>query len=137
MLWSEGASYGLKVAIGTKYTVSLYRFGEQLWPVPTRIKSLSQLQAAIRCVLLALKDPYAANFAHTDIWWPNVIQCSNNAFSLSWGASRNGKAWPQAHLLARQDPDQGQVHRNLRLVVGESNAETTCVAFPSLGRKYL
>ena len=70
--------------IRTKYTVSLYPFGEQLWPesIPARITSLAQLQAAIRCIMLALKDLHAANFAHTDIRWPNVIKCSNNGFCL-------------------------------------------------------
>ena len=79
LIRSEGGPY-----IRTKYTVSLYPFGEQLWPehIPARITSLAQLQAAIRCVLLALKDLQAAKFAHTDIRWPNVIKCSNNAFCL-------------------------------------------------------
>ena len=39
-----------------------------------RIKSLVQLQAAIRCILLALRDVQAAEFAHTHIRWPNVIK---------------------------------------------------------------
>ena len=53
----------------TKYSVSLSPFGDQLESgyVSIRIKSLAQLQAAIRCVLLALKDLHAARFAHTDI----------------------------------------------------------------------
>ena len=36
----------------------------------------------IRCILLALRDLHAAKFAHTDIRWPNVIKCSNEAFRL-------------------------------------------------------
>lgn len=43
---------------------------------------MAQLQAAIRCILLALKDLHAAHFAHTDIRWPNVIRCSSGAFCL-------------------------------------------------------
>ncbi|DBA76279.1 TPA: hypothetical protein ACH3X1_009994 [Trebouxia sp. C0004] len=70
--------------IRTKYTVSLYHFGEKLRPehIPARITSLAQLQVAIRCVLLALQELRAANFAHTDVWWPDVIKC-NNAFCLT------------------------------------------------------
>ncbi len=70
--------------IGTKYTVTLSPFGEQLGSgaVSIKISSLAQLQAAIRCVLLALQDLHAASFAHTDIWWPNVIKCSSDAFYL-------------------------------------------------------
>lgn len=70
--------------IRTKYTVTLSPFCEQLGPgyVSVRIASLAQLQAAIRCVLLALVDLHTANFAHTDIRWPNVIKCSNDAFCL-------------------------------------------------------
>ena len=43
---------------------------------------MAQLQATIKGVLLALKDLHVAKFAHTDIRWPNVIKCSNNAFCL-------------------------------------------------------
>ena len=70
--------------IGSKYTVTLSPFGEQLesGAVSIKISSLAQLQAAIRCVLLALQDLHAASFAHTDIWWPNVIKCSSDAFYL-------------------------------------------------------
>ncbi len=70
--------------IGSKYTVTLSPFGEQLGSgaVSTRITSLAQLQAAIRCILLALQDLHAASFAHTDIWWPNVIKCSKDLFYL-------------------------------------------------------
>ena len=100
----------------TKYTVNLYPFGEQLWPdnIPARITSLAQLQAAIRCILLALKDLHAANFAHTDIRWPNVIKCSNNAFCLidletavelgcTWSDAKHGprrSCWPD-NILTR------------------------------------
>ena len=51
LIWSERGPY-----IRTKYTVSLYPFGEQLWPeqLPARITSLAQLQAAVRCILIAL-----------------------------------------------------------------------------------
>ena len=68
----------------TNYTVTLSSFGDQLGSgyVSVRITSLAQLQAAIRCVLLALKDLHAAHFAHTDIQWPNVLRCSNDAFCL-------------------------------------------------------
>ena len=67
-----------------RYTVVLSPFGDQLLSgsVSTRITSLAQLQAAIRCILLALKDLHAASFAHTDIRWPNVIKCSDDAFCL-------------------------------------------------------
>jgi len=70
--------------IRTKYTVTLSPFGDQLesGSVSIRIKSLAQLQAAIRCILLALKDLHAASFAHTDICWPNVIKCGSDAFCL-------------------------------------------------------
>ena len=70
--------------IRTKYTVILFPFGNQLGSgsVAVRITSLAQLQAAIRCILLALKDLHAATFAHTDIRWPNVIKCSNTMFCL-------------------------------------------------------
>ena len=101
--------------IRTKYTVSLYPFGEQLWPedIPARITSLAQLHTAIRCILLALKDLYAANFAHTDIRWPNVIKCSNNAFCLidletavelgcKWNDAKHGPrriCWPDKILI--------------------------------------
>ncbi|KAL3157970.1 hypothetical protein ABBQ32_012371 [Trebouxia sp. C0010 RCD-2024] len=70
--------------IHTKYTVILSPFGEQLGPgyLSFRIHSLAQLQAAIRCILLALRDLHAAKFAHTDIRWPNVIKCSNETFRL-------------------------------------------------------
>ena len=74
--------------------------------------SLAQLQAAIRCVLLALKDLHAANFAHTDIRWPHVIKCSNNAFCLidleaavelgcKWNDAKHGPrriCWPDKIL---------------------------------------
>ena len=102
--------------IRTKYTSNLYPLGEQLWPenIPTRIASLAQLQAAIRCILLALKDLHAANYAHTDIWWPNVIKCSNNAFCLidlettvelgcKWSDAKHGPrrtCWPD-NILTR------------------------------------
>ncbi|KAL3135587.1 hypothetical protein ABBQ38_006067 [Trebouxia sp. C0009 RCD-2024] len=58
--------------IHKKYTVILSPFGEQLGPgyLSFRIPSLAQLQAAIRCILLALRGLHAANFAHTDIRWP-------------------------------------------------------------------
>ena len=67
-----------------KYTIILSPFGEQLGPgcLSFRIQSLAQLQAAIRCILLALRDLHAAKFAHTDIRWPNVIRCSNKTFRL-------------------------------------------------------
>ncbi|KAL3135057.1 hypothetical protein ABBQ32_008003 [Trebouxia sp. C0010 RCD-2024] len=54
--------------ICTTYTVILFPFGDQLGSgsVAVRITSLAQLQAAIRCILLALKDLHAATFAHTD-----------------------------------------------------------------------
>ena len=71
--------------IGTKYTVILSPFGDQpgSGSAAVKITSLAQLQAAIRCIiLLALKDLHVAAFAHTDIWWPNVITCSNNVFCL-------------------------------------------------------
>ncbi|KAL3155882.1 hypothetical protein ABBQ32_012882 [Trebouxia sp. C0010 RCD-2024] len=70
--------------IRTRYTVILSPFGDQLGSgsVAVRITSLAQLQAAIRCTLLALKDMHAAAFAHTDIRWPNVIKCSNTVFCL-------------------------------------------------------
>ena len=70
--------------IRTKYTVTLFPFGDQLGSgsVAVRITSLARLQAAIRCILLALRDLHAATFAHTDIWWPNVIKCSNTMFCL-------------------------------------------------------
>jgi len=100
--------------IRTKYTVSLYPFGEQLWPqhILARITSLAQLQAAIKGVLLALKDLHAAKFAHTDIRWPNVIKCSNNAFCLidletavelgcKWNDAKHGPkriCWPDEIL---------------------------------------
>ena len=109
LIRSKGGPY-----IRTKYTVSLYPVGEQLWPenIPTRITSLAQLQAAIRCTLLALKGLHAANFAHTDIRWPNVIKCSNNTFCLidletavelgcKWSVAKHGPrriCWPEKIL---------------------------------------
>ena len=109
LIRSKGGPY-----IRTKYTVSLYPFGEQLWPenLPARITSLAQLQAAIRCILLALKDLHAVNFAHTDIRWPNVIKCSNSAFCLidletavdldcKWSDAKHGPrriCWPDRIL---------------------------------------
>ncbi|DBA81812.1 TPA: hypothetical protein ACH3X1_007537 [Trebouxia sp. C0004] len=70
--------------IHKKYTVILSPFGEQLGPsyLSFRIQSLAQLQAAIRCILFALRDLHAAKFAHTDIRWPNVIKCNNETFRL-------------------------------------------------------
>ncbi|KAL3154317.1 hypothetical protein ABBQ32_013801 [Trebouxia sp. C0010 RCD-2024] len=70
--------------IRTRYTVILSPFGDQLGSgsPAVEITSLVQLQAAIRCILLALKDLHAAAFAHTDIRWPNVIKCSNTVFCL-------------------------------------------------------
>ena len=70
--------------IHKKYTVILSPYGEQLGPgyLSFRIQSLAKLQAAIRCVLLALRDLHAAEFAHTDIRWPNIIECSNETFRL-------------------------------------------------------
>ena len=64
-----------------KYRVILSPFGEQLGPgyLSLRIQSLAQLQAAIRCILLALRD---LEFAHTDIRWPDVMKCSNETFCL-------------------------------------------------------
>ena len=109
LIRSEGGPY-----IHTKYTVNLYPVGEQLWPeqIFARITSLAQLQAAIRCVLLALKDLHTANSAHTDIQWPNVIKCSNNAFCLidletavelgcKWNDTKHGPrriCWPDKIL---------------------------------------
>ena len=68
--------------IHRKYTVILSPFGEQLGPgyLSCRMQSLAQLQAAIRFILLALRDPHAAS--HTDISWPDVIKCSNETFCL-------------------------------------------------------
>ena len=70
--------------IHKKYTVILSPYGEQLGPgyLSFRIQSLAKLQAAIRCILLALRDLHAAEFAHTDIRWPNIIECSNETFRL-------------------------------------------------------
>ena len=70
--------------IHKKYTVILYPFGEHLWPgyLSFRIQPLAQLQAAIGCIQLALRDLHAAKFAQTDIRWPNVIKCSNETFRL-------------------------------------------------------
>ena len=79
LIWSEEGPH-----IHKKYTVILSPFGEQLGPgyLSFRIQSLAQLQAAIRCILLALRDLHAAKFAHTDVRWPNVIKCSNETFRL-------------------------------------------------------
>ena len=70
--------------IHKKYSVILSPYGEQLGPgyLSFRIQSLAKLQAAIRCILLALRDLHAAEFAHTDIRWPNIIECSNETFRL-------------------------------------------------------
>ena len=100
--------------VGSKYTVTLSPFGEQLGSraVSTRISSLAQLQAAIRCILLALQVLHAASFAHTDIWWPNVIRCSKDSFYLidletsvklgcTWSAGEHGahrNAWTENTL---------------------------------------
>ena len=100
--------------IRTKYTVTLFPFGDQLGSgsVAVRITSLTQLQAAIRCILLALKDLHAATFAHTDIRWPNVIKCSNTMFCLidletavklgcKWNMTKHGphrNAWTENTL---------------------------------------
>ena len=100
--------------IGSKYTVTLSPFGEQLGSgaVSIKISSLAQLQAAIRCILLALQDLHAASFAHTDICWPNVIKCSKDSFYLidlemavkldcTWSIGEHGprrKAWPENTL---------------------------------------
>ena len=79
LIWSENGP-----DIRTKYTVILSPYGDRLGTghLCTRITSLAQLKAAIRCILLALKDLHAAKFAPTDIQWPNVIKCSNDAFCL-------------------------------------------------------
>ena len=100
--------------ICTKYSVSLYPVVEQLLPqhILARMTSLAQLQAAIKGVLLALKDLHAAKFAHTDTRWPNVINCSNNAFCLidletavemgcKWNDAKHGPkriCWPDEIL---------------------------------------
>lgn len=100
--------------IRTRYTVILSPFGDQLesGSVGVSITSLAQLQAAIRCILLALKDLHAAAFAHTDIRWPNVIKCSNSVFCLidletavklgcKWNATKHGphrNAWTENTL---------------------------------------
>ena len=70
--------------IHKKYTVILSPYGGQLGPsyLSFKIQSLAKLQAAIRCILLALRDLHAAKFAHTDIRWSNVIECSNETFRL-------------------------------------------------------
>ena len=100
--------------IRIKYTVILSPYGDQLGTghLSMRIRSTSQLQAAIRCILLAVKDLHAANFAHTDIRWPNVIKCSNDVFCLidletsvrlgcTWDVSKHGPhrvSWTQSTL---------------------------------------
>ena len=86
-----------------KYTVILSPYGDRLGNgyLSMRIRSTTQLQAAIRCILLALQDLHAANFAHTDIRWPNVIKCSDDVFCLialeaavrlgcQWDVSKDG-----------------------------------------------
>ena len=67
-----------------KYTVILSPYGDRLGNgyLSTRIRSTMQLQAAIRCILLAPKDLHAADFAHTDIRWSNLIKCSDDVFCL-------------------------------------------------------
>ena len=109
LIWSEKGP-----DIHTRYTVVLSPYGDRLGigHLSVRITSIAQLQAAIRCILLALKDLHAANFAHTDIRWPNVIKCSNDAFRLidletavrlgcKWDVSRHGPkrvSWSQTTL---------------------------------------
>ena len=70
--------------IHSKYTVTRPPFGDQLGSgsVAIRISSLAQFHAAIRCILLALKDLHGATFANTNIWWPNVMKCSNTMFCM-------------------------------------------------------
>lgn len=98
----------------TRYTVFLSPFGDQLGAgaVSLSITTLAQLKAAINCILLALGDLHTAGFAHTDIRWPNVIKCSNDAFFLidletavrlgcKWDVSKHGphrNAWTQDTL---------------------------------------
>ncbi len=126
--------------VGSKYTVTLSPFGEQLGSgaVSTRVSSLTQLQAAIRCVLLALQDLHAASFAHTDIWWPNVIKCSCDAYYLidlemavkldcTWSGWRP-RSPPQR--LDRKHFDQRQVHSRVRLGVGRAIVDGTWATTP-------
>ena len=100
--------------IRIKYTVSLSPYGDRLGSghLSMRIRSKPQLQAAMRCILLALEDLHAAKFAHTDIRWPNVIKCSDDVFCLidleaavrlgcRWDVSKHGPhrvAWTQNTL---------------------------------------
>ncbi len=112
--------------ICTKYTVTLSPFGEQLGSgyVSVKITSLAQLQAAIRCILLALKDLHAANFAHTDIRWPNIIKCSNDSFCLIdlETAVRLGSKWD-----IRQHGPHRSGWRNSILTRGRYTAQSDLV----------
>lgn len=63
--------------IHIKYTVIISPCGVHL---SVSIKAKAQLQAAVRCMLLALENLHAAKFANTDI---RCDKCSHNAFCLT------------------------------------------------------
>ena len=124
--------------IHKKYTVILSPYGGQLGPsyLSFKIQSLAKLQAAIRCILLALRDLHAAKFAHTDIRWSNVIECSNETFRLIDLETASGLGMqvecktsrPAPHGLEKEHLDPRQVHSSLRLGLGRATADRAWVA---------
>ena len=123
--------------ICTKHS-HLSPFDDQLGSgsVANRIVSVTQLQAAIRCILLALKDLHAATFAHTNIWWPNVMKCRNTMVCLGdletlQKLNANGyyKAWPLP-CLNREDLDQRQVQSRVTLGICGATADRTWAVTP-------
>ena len=102
-----------------RQTVSLYPFGEQLWPedISARITSLAQLQAAIRCMLLAVKDLHAANFAHTDIQWPIVRDVTGDRHTDTHRQRRAHTRLPHTHT---------RTHTHTKLWRGASMGPTLC-----------
>ena len=78
LIWSEDGPRKRN-----KYTVTASPFGEQLrsGSAALKITSLAQLQAAISCILLALKNHHVVTFAHTDIHRPKVINAAMPSFA--------------------------------------------------------
>ena len=109
-----------------------------------RIKSLAQLQAAIRCVLLGLKDLHAARFAHTDIWWPNVIKCNGDAYCLidlaiavrlncTWSIREHG---PHHHAWTESTLTEGYTAESDLTLVGQLLTERDLPAIGESGNPF-
>ena len=81
-----------------------------------------------------LSIPRAANFAHTDVRWPNVINCSNDTFCLIELETAVGMqvefetAWPAPRGMGKQNLGQRQVHSKLRLGPGGAVADRAWLA---------